>query len=125
MMGQALEQLGDYEQALAAFRAAVELSPENLDFIANLGRVLILAGEQDKARLILMRLEGRFAYVSPYSLALVRLALREYDDALALLEQAFAERSTHMAYAKVDPRLDGLRGHVGLEALVKRMGLAS
>ena len=123
MMGQAFEQLGDYEQALTAFREAVERSPENLDFLANLARVLILAGQHDKARPILSRLESRSAYVSFYSLALVRLALRDYDRGLELLEQAFAERSTHMAYAKVDPRLDGLRGHSGLEMLIKRMGL--
>ncbi len=123
MMGQAFEQLGDYEQALTAFRAAVERSPENLDFLANLGRVLILANQHDKARPILTRLESRSAFVSSYSLALVRLALREYDRALELLEQAFAERSTHMAYVQVDPRLGGLRGHPGLEALITRMGL--
>jgi tetratricopeptide (TPR) repeat protein len=125
MMGQAFEQLGQYEQALEAFRVAAGHCPENLDFQATLSRALILAGQRAEACAILKRLEGRSAFVSPYSLALIRLALAEHDRAIELLERAFAERSTHMSYAKVDPRLDPLRGQSGLDTLIKRMGLAS
>ncbi len=125
MMGQALEQLGLYDQAIIAFRSAVQHCPDNVDFLATLSRALIFSGQRDEACSILRRLEARSSYIAPYSLALVRLALGEHDRAVELLERAFIERSTHMTYAKVDPRLDELRRHAGLQMLLKDMALGS
>jgi TolB-like protein/Tfp pilus assembly protein PilF len=123
MIGQAYEQLGQHNQALTSFQAAVELSSENLEFLATLARALLLAGRQEEGESILVRLQNESRYVPPYSLALIWLAGGDHDRALESLEKAFVERSTHMAYARVDPRLDKLREHSGLQALLQRMGL--
>jgi tetratricopeptide (TPR) repeat protein len=123
MMGQAYEQLRAYDHALVAFRAAVELCSDNLDFLATLNRALLLAGRRNEGRSILVRLQSESRYVPAYSVALIWTALRDYNRAFEWLEKAFAERSTHMTYAKVDPRLDELRDDCRLGALIDRMDL--
>jgi hypothetical protein len=56
-----------------------------------------------------------------WSRAVVYGALGEKDEAFCLLEQAFEERSPFLAVAKVDPRLDPLRGDPRFKDLLRRM----
>jgi tetratricopeptide (TPR) repeat protein len=124
MAGEAYEQMGLHDEAIAEFRVAVELSSGDLESVAMLGRALAVRGRHEEARTILDRLQNESRYVSPYSIALIYLAFGECDRALGALQKAFADRSTHMTYANVDPRLDELRGHPVMQTLMREMRLS-
>ena len=58
-------------------------------------------------------------------LANIHAALGETERALDALDRAFDERSDHLPYVRVNPRLDGLRGHPRFQMLLERMGLVT
>jgi tetratricopeptide (TPR) repeat protein len=60
-------------------------------------------------------------YVPPISRALVLMGLGRNSEALVALQQAVADHSTAMVYARVDPALDSLRSDPGFTALVGRI----
>ena len=62
-------------------------------------------------------------YVSAYSMAEIYVALGEKDEAFAWLEKAFQERSSALAYLKMEPRMDPLRSDARFESLLQRMQL--
>jgi hypothetical protein len=64
------------------------------------------------------------AYVPAYDIALVCAGLGRKDQALAFLFQAYEERSGWIAYLRVDPRLDLLRGDVRFVDLLRRVHLS-
>jgi len=112
-MGRAHEQRGAFDAAIEAFQRAN--SP------ASLGRAYALAGRIDDARSTLRRLQESPSFVSACDFAYVHVALGEHDQAFAWLEKAFAERSSHMPFVRVNPRLAPLRGDARFERLVERL----
>ncbi len=64
-------------------------------------------------------------YVPAYWLATAHLQMGQKDEALRALEDALVERHWMMAFLKVDPRMDPLRGDERFQALLKRMGLST
>jgi TolB-like protein/Tfp pilus assembly protein PilF/tRNA A-37 threonylcarbamoyl transferase component Bud32 len=120
--GQALEMLGQSDEAVAALRRAVELSGEGAIFAAALARTLALRAERAEAERRLARIEaGR--HVPAYEIARVHTALGRRDDALAWLERAYGERSHAMAFLRVDPQLAALRDEPRFRELLARMRL--
>jgi eukaryotic-like serine/threonine-protein kinase len=82
------------------------------------------AGNEEQARAILRRIEeDSRLYVSPYDIALVYVALGEYEDALDKIEEAIRERSNRVTAMKVDPALDPLRGDPRFRRLLAKTGL--
>ncbi|HEX6864019.1 MAG TPA: hypothetical protein VF414_14420, partial [Thermoanaerobaculia bacterium] len=65
----------------------------------------------------------RGGVVSPVFPALVHAALGERDEALALLEDAWARRSPWMALLRVEPGFDPLREEPRFKLLLSRAGL--
>jgi len=57
-------------------------------------------------------------YVSPYALAVAAVAAGKPDEATAALARAIAERTPWAIYARLDPRLDPLRGTRRFESLL-------
>jgi hypothetical protein len=55
----------------------------------------------------------------------VYAGLGEIDRAFEYLEKAFEERSSYMAYLKVTPFVDALRGDPRFGDLLRRMGHGS
>jgi hypothetical protein len=91
--------------------------------LADLGRVHALMGKTDEAHEILdelMEPPGQ-AYVSPFHVALVYIALGEVDHALTWMEKAYEDRSLMMSWARNDPRLDPLRDEPRFQELMRRM----
>jgi eukaryotic-like serine/threonine-protein kinase len=121
-LGIALLQLGRYDEALPALERAWELGGHP-DELASLGLLHGVAGRPRQAREILARLVAlsQQRSVSPFNLALIHLGLGETDRALALLAQAYAERSEYMPYLNVDPRLDALRAQPRFQSLLAQM----
>jgi serine/threonine protein kinase/Tfp pilus assembly protein PilF len=123
-----------YAEAIAAYQKAISLSktaesPEGKpEMIAALGHALALSGRRDEALRIVEQLKeiiNQQRYVSPYSVALVYVALGEKDQAFEWLDRAYGERDESYIHLKVDPRLDGLRSDPRLTERLQLIKLAS
>ncbi|MGH9901016.1 MAG: tetratricopeptide repeat protein [Pyrinomonadaceae bacterium] len=125
-LGAARAQQGRTEDAVSAFAKASELSGGGLTFRAHLGYAYALAGQGAEARKIITELEesARLRYVSAYYFAIIHLGLGERGPALDWLERAAEERSGFLAFVKVEPMLDGLRGEARFVELSRLVGVA-
>jgi TolB-like protein/DNA-binding winged helix-turn-helix (wHTH) protein len=122
--GQALEQLGEYEQALAALTTAARFSGENSKALAMRAYVLAKTGRADDAGAMLRTLEtvSKTKYVPPYAMALISAGLEHRDAVFVWLERAFDARDMHLIYLPVDPKWDSYRADPRFEALIVRCG---
>jgi hypothetical protein len=57
------------------------------------------------------------------AIALVHVALGEKDEALSLLEEAFAQHNVLFYWLKADPRFDPVRSDPRFQHLLRRLGL--
>jgi hypothetical protein len=75
---------------------------------------------------ILAHLEARAEceYVSPAAFATTLIGLGQVERALDWAEHSLEDRRGWLAYLRVNPLLDPLRGHPRFDALVERMRLA-
>ena len=126
IMGLVLIQLGRFGEAGTAVRQAIDLSTSPDYARATLGYLKGRQGDSTGARLIREELEAesRSRYVSPVAITIVDLATGDLEGAFAALERAFEERRGWLAYLRVEPMLDPLRGDPRFPLLVSRMGLA-
>jgi tetratricopeptide (TPR) repeat protein len=111
-------------EAEATIRKGAELSGVSVQ-LSFLGHAQAVNGNRADALRTLERLTAQSAerYVSPYELGLIYEALGDHDQAFALLEQAFAERSPWLVYLAREPRLRHLHGDPRFDALLARMTL--
>jgi len=109
-------------EAEAAIRTGAELSGVSVQ-LSFLGHAQAVNGNREDALRTLERLTALSAqrYVSPYELGLIHEALGNRDQAFALLEQAFAERSPWLVYLVREPRLTHLHGDPRFDALLARV----
>jgi TolB-like protein/Tfp pilus assembly protein PilF len=122
-LGEALLLKGQPTEAIAEYRTAVDLNDDPIA-LALLGQAHARAGQRDEAQKILARLtqEAKSRYVSGYSFALVLAGLGDKEAAIDALEQAYRNGEGNDIYViKVDPLLDGLRGHPRFEALAEKI----
>jgi serine/threonine-protein kinase len=117
---------GAPDLAIEEYQAANRLlggeQPLVLALIAHAGA---LAGRGEMARAALGRLQSDAlrSYVPAEYLGLVHLGLGERSLALDALDQAFANRSGSMAFLRLDPLFDPLRGEPRFEALLQNVPL--
>jgi Flp pilus assembly protein TadD len=125
LLGLAYLQLGQHDEAAAAFRESIALSDNNALATAGLGAVAAARGRPADARAILGELTERAAqrYVSPVAFSMVHAALGDNDAAFEWLDRAYEERRGWLCYLKVEPLLDGLRGDPRFSRLLERMRL--
>lgn len=126
-LGKILELKGQLPEALAEYRKAAELDddPYVLGLVAQASAKL---GRRDEALKILQQMEQLAAsrYVADYSFALVYQGLGEKEKAIEYLERAYRNRAGgDIAFIKVDPMLDPLRGDPRFEALAEKIVPAS
>lgn len=83
------------------------------------------SGRRREAAQILaeLKLRAKSGYASPCLIALVELGLGERDQAIASLEQGYANRDQWILCLKVDPLLDDLRSDPRFQDLLRRIGL--
>ena len=125
-LGQALEQLGKYTEALAAFRTAGTLAGGDPESLAGLGHVHAVMGNTEEAMAVLRRLDEIAApprYVPAYLSALVYAGLKDADRCIEWLEEAFNERHGMLAFLNIEPVYDTVRSDPRFLDLVKRVGL--
>ena len=110
-LGLAFEQLGQYEEAIAAFGRGVTLSGDR-SFLTAPAYTYAISGKLEQARMMLNAvLElSEHRYVSPYRLAIVYAGLNETEEAFQWLMKAYQERSVWLIHLhlRVDPRLKNL-----------------
>jgi TolB-like protein/tetratricopeptide (TPR) repeat protein len=123
LLGQAYLQKGMFKSALAALKTAARLSDDSTFALARLAQGYAIAGEPEKALLLLKRLHGIAArkYVAPFEIALIHVGLMDYNEAFAWLEKAFDQRSIWLGYLQVEPQLDPVRDDPRFRELLQRM----
>jgi len=125
-VGLTYEQKGMEKEAIAALLKATSAS-KSLNLQASLGHAYAQFGKREQARQILEMLKerSRQGYVPSYYFVLVYAALGEKDLAFESLERAYQERSTVLAYLRLDPRLASLRSDPRFGNLLARLGVGT
>ena len=116
---------GELAEAERMLREALTLPAAGAYTKATLGWVLARAGKRAEAEALMHELEAaaQEGYVSPVAFAIVHIGLDNVDQALDWAERAYEDRRGWLAYLKVNPMLDPLRGSPRFDALVRRMKL--
>ena len=127
----------DYAWAQQCVLAAARKSGRDAEARASLEKLarlleapeLVRAGLHDGgatwSRWFLERMESAPSklYVSPFSLALLKLDLGDRRGALDTLERAYEERDGFLVHVGVDPRLDALHDQPQFRKLLGKLGL--
>jgi tetratricopeptide (TPR) repeat protein len=126
LLGEALEAKGLYADAEREYRSVQDAFEGTSRIEAALARVHARMGNRAEAlREIQALMEMRSdRHVAPHDIAWCYAALGEVDRAMPWLERAYAERSSALAYLKIEPHYDALRGDARFADLVRRVGLA-
>jgi tetratricopeptide (TPR) repeat protein len=122
-LGRAYAQKKSYDLAIAELEQAVRLSGGDACYKGSLGYAYAVSGRANKAREVLQDLASRSQqpYVPAYAIALVYAGLRERDNSIKWLQKAFEDRSTSMAFVKLDPELSVLHSDPQFEQLAQRV----
>ena len=125
-IGLSYEQKGMGSEALASLEEATRLS-RGLNIRTSLAHARALFGRRTEARqdLTMLTERSRKGYVPSYHFAVVYTGLGEKDRAFEWLEKAYQERSTVLAYLRLDPRLAPLRADPRYADLLRRIGFPS
>ncbi len=118
-------QRGMYAEAIAELQKAVSLSGESTVALAMLGHALASAGKTAEANQVMQKLveRSKSTYVPSYWIAVIYNGFNDKKNTIAWLEKAYDERSSWLAWVKVEPRFDWLRGDPGFDSIVRRLGL--
>jgi serine/threonine-protein kinase len=124
-LGLMLTLQGDHEGAERVLRHAASLAGAVSYTHATLGYALGRAGRVAEVESIVAALEEQqhTDYVSPVAFALIRLGLGDLDGAMEAAMHAYHERRGWLAYVRVNPVMDPLRGDPRFEALARKLGL--
>jgi serine/threonine-protein kinase len=125
ILGLVQEQRGEFEESVAAFQRAIQLSPRSPIMQAALGRTFALSGKRDEALRILQELQrmAEKRYVSPFELASLHFALGQTDEGFEWLAKAFQDRCFELISLRVDPRWLSMKSNPRFHQLFSRLGL--
>jgi len=114
-VGRALEQLGRYDEAIAAFEKSQEVSAKLPAITTLIARAYALKGDKAQANHLLQQLladakmDGQSFYVPSIYIATIYNALGEQDKSFAFLQKALEERCEYLIYLDRDPMADSVR----------------
>jgi tetratricopeptide (TPR) repeat protein len=126
-LGRVYECQGLLQESMMEFEKAFTLSGGgNTEPIAFRARMEALAGNPAAAQEAIRMLTELSArkYVPPYNLAMIYCGLGDENNALACLEQGFAEKDVRLVFLKVEPRWDCLRDNPQFIDLLRRLNFA-
>lgn len=114
-----------YPQAIPELEAAVRLSRERPDIMANLGVAYAQAGQTQQAKRILGQLRAgpSARYDSLLAIAWILAALGQRDQAFAWANRVYPTRDIQFYILKVFPLVDPLRSDPRFQRLMARVGL--
>jgi Flp pilus assembly protein TadD len=121
----AYQKKGEHQRAMAAARAAVEISPATSVYKTILGHAYAVAGEKQEARRVLDELRELSArqYIHPSYMAMLHSGLGEMDLAFEWLEKAYALRDDRLIFVITEPLMDVLRDDPRYKEITTRIGL--
>ena len=124
-LGLVQDERKDFEEAIAAFQRAIQLSPPSPRIQGALGRTFARAGKPRQAHKILDELQqqSKRRYVSPFELASIYFALNQLDQGFQWLTKAFRDRCFELVAIKVDPKFDSVASDPRLSSLFNQLGL--
>jgi DNA-binding winged helix-turn-helix (wHTH) protein/Flp pilus assembly protein TadD len=110
--------------AIGTLEQAAKLSGRSSQVLARLGPALVAAGERTGAEQLREELRrlSETTFVPAASRAAISNALGCVDEALDLLELAYAQRDVRMTFLKINACWNNLRSHPRFVALMDRMG---
>ena len=116
-----------FDESVASFRKAAEMSHEFPLVLGWLGLALGLGGREAEARTLLGRLRAiaREQFVLPTSFAWIHLGLGEIDDAFAWMEQAANHNDEWIHPLRTYPFLDPLRSDPRFHGLARKLNLGT
>jgi DNA-binding winged helix-turn-helix (wHTH) protein/tetratricopeptide (TPR) repeat protein len=122
-LAQVYIEMGENEFALAALNNSGKLGV-NSKAIALRGYLFARMGRIEQANDVMNTLlaVSKERYVPPYSMAIVHLGLRQYDQAMQWLERCYDARDVHVVFLPIDPKWDPLRSDVRFSSLLQRCG---
>jgi TolB-like protein/Flp pilus assembly protein TadD len=122
ILGLALQLKGDVPAAIAEYEKAQQLSDDLLPRVLLAGAKAQL-GDRETAARMLAELEelSQYRYVSAWPRALLNLGLNNREEAIRWLEQGVDNHEGPIAWIKVQPLLDRVRGDPRFEALVQKV----
>jgi len=122
-LGMAYIELQDYENSINTYYRAFELSDGTVEVGGGLGHALGLAGQYDVARQMAdyYSAAAQNHYLPPVQRSFIHIGIGEYDEAIELLEQAYAEHSWFLVFIKVEPWYDPLRNDQRFNDIIDRM----
>jgi serine/threonine-protein kinase len=125
MLGLIQEQVGELDEAGAAFQRAIRLVPNSMSLWGALGRLYAVCGKDTDAKSVVHQIEAspRQGYVSPFEPAMIHFALGDLDRGFEWLLKAKEERCVELIWVNVDPRFDKLRSDARFRAITNQMGL--
>ena len=82
-----------------------------------------LSGDTARAKSGLEKTLKEYPDQDPYPLAAAYIALKNYNEAINMLEAAYKVRAIELYWVKVDPELDPIRNEPRFKALLKKMNL--
>ena len=116
---------GIYDKGRIAIKKSLALDGEHESFSPDLAYIDSVTGNKQEARKTLGRLLALAtqAPIDPGHLALIYVGLRQHQEALPLLQQAYSRHSAMMTWLKVDERFDAIRPEREFQALMRAVGL--
>jgi TolB-like protein/Tfp pilus assembly protein PilF len=124
-LGLVQDERKDFEEAIAAFQRAIQLSPPSPRIQGALGRTFARAGKPRQAHKILDELQqqSKRRYVSPFELASIYFALNQLEQGFQWLTKAFQDRCFELVAVKVDPKFDSVANDPRFSTLFTQLGL--
>jgi len=124
LLARGYEGLGRYGEAEAILKNALE-EGNSAGAMADLGHVYAVSGKRDRALGMIDALTrmAKSEHVSPYHLAFIQTGLGNRSEALALLEMSYEQHEAPLAFLRVDPRWDPLRGDGRFQQLLRELSL--
>ena len=118
-------QLGQFDLAKKSLEEAKDLGADRIEVQLRRAYIHARQGQRQEVGLILTEAftAAKQAYVSQLSLAVVYAGLNEKDQAIACLENAFADREASLIFMRVHPFLDSVRGDMRFVGLLQKIGL--
>ena len=122
-LGMAYCELEDFESSINTYFKAFELSDGLAEVGAGLGHALGLGGKTEMAK----QLASYYAkisptrYVPPVQRAFIHIGLGEYAEAIALLNQAYLDKSWFIIFIQIEPWYDPIRDDVRFQEIIEKM----